>query len=456
MEMIHQNLKYVGLLVYLLGLPMAIRAQSPLEDYIEQGLENNQQYIKQQLETRIAREENRISKSFLTPDISFDASYLLASGGRTIDFPLGDLFNPAYASLNDLTGTQQFPTDIANVSEQFLPNDFHETKIRILQPILNTDIYYGVKASKANISVAQAKEEAYRNQLIFQITKAYFDHMKVLEQKKVLDSTRLVLKESVRVNKKFVQYDVATKEVIYDAQAQLDQLDAQLAKVTKGIHTSRIFFNFLLNRDLGSPILETDPSSIVTALFDKRTLEEDAMANRSELQQLDAGIVAQDLLLKKAKSFLIPEIDVGAEFGFQGFGYTFEGNQDYYLLSFNLNIPILQGNRNSANISRESLKKEQLQADRVDVQNQIKLEVATAFYEYQEAMEVYNARISELANAKENFKVIEAKYRQNQVLLIQFNEARNTLTTAELQETIARYNIKIAEANIKRTTQNAL
>ncbi len=82
------------------------KAQSPLETYIQIGLENNQQFLKTRLETKISNEEKEISKSFFLPDVAFDATYLLADGGRTIDFPIGDLFNPAYAALNNLTGNQ--------------------------------------------------------------------------------------------------------------------------------------------------------------------------------------------------------------------------------------------------------------------------------------------------------------------------------------------------------------
>ena len=43
------------------------------------------------------------------PNVSFGASYSKADGGRTIDLPLGDLLNPVYKSLNQLTGSTKFP-----------------------------------------------------------------------------------------------------------------------------------------------------------------------------------------------------------------------------------------------------------------------------------------------------------------------------------------------------------
>ena len=177
------KLRQIIILLSFIQFTIAASAQSILDTYVEEGLISNQQYLKERLSTKIALEESNISKSLLYPDVSFNASYILSDGGRTIGFPVGDLLNPAYTSLNQLTNSNQFPTDLENFNEQLLPNDFHETKIRIIQPILNTEIYYGYKAKKSLVSLNQAKTNAFRNQLEFEIRKAYFNHLKVLEQK---------------------------------------------------------------------------------------------------------------------------------------------------------------------------------------------------------------------------------------------------------------------------------
>ncbi len=431
-------------------------SQDTLEAYVEEGLLNNRQYLKERLNTDISKEENKMAKRLFLPDVSFNASYIIAEGGRTIDIPIGDLFNPVYTTLNQLTASERFPTDLANVNEQLLPNNFHETKIRIVQPILNTDIYYGHKASKANISVNQARETTYKNQLSFQIRKAYYDHLKLVEQKAILDSTRILLKELVRVNGKFVKYEVATKDALYNAEAQLYRIDAQLATVQKNIALSRNFFNFLLNKDLEAEIIIDESIGFERERFIISELKKTALTNRSELKGIEKGIEANDYEVKRNKGFLIPDISAAAEFGYQGFGYDFDQNQDYYLLSFNLSWPIFQGGRNKSKVRRAKLRKEQLETDYSEVENSILLEASKGYYQYEESLAVYTAQLSQLKSAQENFKIIEAKYRQSQVLLVEFNEVRTQLTTAQLNESIARFNIKIARANLIRITQNNL
>jgi outer membrane protein len=447
------TLKQIIILLLFQISTIAAFGQSILDTYVEEGLISNQQYLKERLSINIAQEESNISKSLLFPDVSFNASYLLSGGGRTIGFPVGDLFNPAYATLNQLTNSNQFPTDLENFNEQLLPNNFHETKIRIIQPILNTNIYFGYKAKKTLISLSEAKTNAYRNQLKFEIKKAYFNHLKVLEQKTILDSTRLVVKELVRVNGKFVKYGVATKDVLYNAEAQLYEVDAQLTQAQKNISTSRNFFNFLLNRDLETPIDRDQLIGFERKIFSIEKLQNNALTNRTEVNQVQSGIDASNYEIKRSKGFLIPDISVAGEFGYQGFGYEFDQNQDYYLISFNLSWPIFQGGKNNAQVRKAKFEKKQLEADLSDIKKRIQLEVSTAVYEYEETLKVYDLQLALLKSAKENFKIVQGKYRQNKVLLVEFNESRTQLTTALLKESIARFNIKIAKANLDRTIQ---
>jgi outer membrane protein len=48
------------------------------------------------------------AKALYYPTASFGTQYTLAAGGRNIEFPIGDLLNPVYNTLNDITQTNNF------------------------------------------------------------------------------------------------------------------------------------------------------------------------------------------------------------------------------------------------------------------------------------------------------------------------------------------------------------
>src|SRR5258708_521847 len=49
------------------------------------------------------------ARALYLPSLDFSARYTRASGGRTIQFPVGDLLNPVYATLNQITLSASFP-----------------------------------------------------------------------------------------------------------------------------------------------------------------------------------------------------------------------------------------------------------------------------------------------------------------------------------------------------------
>ncbi len=426
-------------------------SQSILDQYVEEGIRNNQQLLRKQLDSKIALENTNQAKSLFLPNASLDASYLIANGGRTINLPLGDLFNPVYQSLNQLTGSNNFPESIENQEEQLLPDGFHDTKIRIIQPLINSNIYYGYKARKSQLSMQEAKEKAYENQLRFQIKKAYYDYLKLIDQQRILDSTQLVIIELVKVNQKFVKNEVATRDIVYTSQMQLEQLRADQSTVKKHIQTSKMFFNFLLNRELEEIIITSESVNLTDTPEDLANLQSTALNNRNEIAQINNGIEAAHHLIQMQKGYLIPDLAVAGEFGYQGFDYKFDNQQDFYLLSFQLSMPLYQGGKNKSAVRKANYQKEQLEANLIEIEKQIQLDVASAYYELLAANEVYEARKAELKNAQENYEIVAGKYRQQQVLLVEYNTARTQLTTAQINTSIARFNIQIAKAYLEKS-----
>ena len=102
-----------------------------MEDYIQEGIDQNLGIHNVNVEMEQEILKLSIIKGKYLPTISFDASYILSTGGHSIDFPIGDLFNPAYSTLNELTNANSFPTNIENFTERFIPNNFHDTRIRL-------------------------------------------------------------------------------------------------------------------------------------------------------------------------------------------------------------------------------------------------------------------------------------------------------------------------------------
>ena len=135
---------------------LALGQGKVLEQYLDEGVKSNLQLQQEELQYQKSIENLQQARALFMPHVAANFSYSVAEGGRKIQFPIGDLLNPVYNTLNQLTGSSSFP-QVANQSIQFLPNDFHDTKVRVIQPILNPEIYFNYKAQQSLITVQQAQ-----------------------------------------------------------------------------------------------------------------------------------------------------------------------------------------------------------------------------------------------------------------------------------------------------------
>lgn len=86
----------------LLGALLAGKAQSPLDTYISQALQQNIRVQQQKLTLEAAKADLKLARQQLLPTLSVNARYSVAYGGRAFIIPVGDLVNPIYSNLNAL------------------------------------------------------------------------------------------------------------------------------------------------------------------------------------------------------------------------------------------------------------------------------------------------------------------------------------------------------------------
>jgi outer membrane protein len=92
-------------LITLFFLSQWITAQSILQEYINEGLMNNLALQQKEAGYRQSLQTLREAKGLFYPAVSLNARYTVSEGGRVIEFPVGDMLNPVYTTLNQLTAS---------------------------------------------------------------------------------------------------------------------------------------------------------------------------------------------------------------------------------------------------------------------------------------------------------------------------------------------------------------
>ncbi|MCS7036322.1 MAG: TolC family protein [Saprospiraceae bacterium] len=445
-------------LLPLLWSPIVYAQRSTvLEQYIQAGLTHNLALQQQDWQLRKAQESVRQAKALSYPVFQFEANYMRATGGRRIQFPVGDLVNPIFANLNLLNelvqpGSPDYPTDVPNVNEQFLPDDFHETKVRFSYPLFNTDLKYNRLIRQELYASQAAQKAAYEVELRYRIAAAYLNYLQAIEAEKIWLNSRTVLQELRRFNESLVNHHVATRDAVAAADYELSKAESELVRLRGAQNTARAYFNYLLHRDLQSEVVaDTALMQPAAATYALEPLLAQALAQRPELAALQAGIRAADADTRRnAANLRVPDFYVGGELGFQGFGYRFDSEQAYALVRVGMTYDLFDGGLRRSRAQEARLEAERLRTQLADAEQQIALQITEARNAWQAAQQAYTAAQMGVRAAEEAFRIVNNKYRANQTLLIEWLNAQNRLSTAQLQQSLAWYDVLLKEAALRR------
>ena len=427
--------------------------QSPvLEEYIRTGLAGNLALQQQNLDLKKAQEAIRQSKALFYPTLQFNANYTRATGGRSIEFPVGDLLNPVYGTLNQITQTSLFPT-IQNETIHFLPDNFQETKLSFAYPLFNSDIRYNRQIKEHLYESKAAQTAAYEHELRYRITEAYLQYLQSLEAEKIWQNSKTVLAELRRFNESLVKNNVATKDAIATADYELSKAGNEIFKLKSAQNTARAYFNFLINKDLQSDVvIDTALLHVTVSSYQSDEMIRQALAGREEFNALRAGQSAAETAVKlNDANRKIPDFYIGGEAGFQGFGYKFNGDQPYALARIGMSYDLFDAGMRKSKTEEARLEAEKIRTQYREAQQQITLEVTRAWNDYEAARNTFNTARTGLGAAESTYKIVNNKYRASQALLIEYLDAQNRVTTARLQVILAWTDVLLKEAALKKS-----
>jgi outer membrane protein len=439
------------MLFFFLIAGSALSGQDVLDAYIQKALNSNLALQQSEFSYQKSVAALREARGMFLPSVDIEARYTRADGGRTIDFPIGDLLNPIYQTLNLLTGVPAFPTNLQNESIKFFREKEHETKVRIVQPVFQPQIYYNVKIQKQITQIQSASRNAYARQLVADVKTSYYNVLTAAKVVELTEKTNDVLNENLRVSTSLFENDKVTQDVVYRAQAELSRLNQQQAEAHKLFDLSQAYFNFLLNRPLDSPVeIAKAPLPQFRNGLNRAEKEANALAHREELVQLKAAIDAQRNGVKLNRSGFLPGLIAVFDYGYQGEEYNFNKEYDYWMASAVLQWNLFKGGQDKACIQQAKLEQAKLETQLLELKKKIQLDVWRAVENVNVVDQSIKFAADELSAAQKNFDIVNKKFEQGMVSHIEFLDAQNTLMQAELNAIIKKFDFFIKQAELEK------
>jgi outer membrane protein len=424
------------------------QSQTILDGYIDEALRSNITLQQKNISLQQAEQSLEVARSYFLPTVSLMADYTHGKGGRSIQLPIGDLLNPVYASLNQLTQSDEFPK-VENMEQTFFPRNFYDTRIRTSLPLINTDLLINRKITSQQLMLKEYEVEAYKRQLVLDVKAAYYSYLSAIAAVKTYESAVELVDKNKEVNESLLRNGKNLPANVLRSKSELERVNADLNSARSGVNNARRYFNFLLNRSLDAQVLVDENIGLPNP-----DIEQVSVSGREELQMLKSAIDIQESALQLNRLSRLPKVNAFIDFGSQASDWVVNSSARYYLAGVQLTIPIFQGFRNNVQVRKSRLDVQRSNFDLQQAQAQLQVSAEVAFENFETTRKNHDAAIEQVKSARSYFTLVDKGYQQGVNSLIEFIDARNQLTSSELQLNLRQYEMLTAAAQLERETSS--
>lgn len=440
-------------LLFLAGLGLACSGglsaqQAVLDAYVQEGLANNPGLQQSRLQRQAEETQVAIAERMHYPTVAMQGTYTVAAGGRSISLPIGDLLNPVYGALNQLTQSEQFPM-IENVKELFAPHNFLDLKVRSSAPIINPDIKLGRQASQERLNLQTLEVSRQEKELTFQIKQAYFKYLQASEAVRIYENARELVRENYRTNEVLLRNDKINEAPLLRARAELAGIESDLLGAQRQQKNAASFFNTLLARPLESAITLAELPAPDSAWLSLSGLSVDA-SQRLEVKQIDQAFRLNELSKAQAENYTKPRLNTFVDLGAQARLDAISSDAPYMLAGVQLEWNLWNGGRNKLQTQLAEIQGQQLMARRTEANQQLALQQQVSLEDARAAFAAMQAVKEEVLAAETYFRLINRSYELDVSNYIELVNARTQLTQARLKLSLRQYELWQQLAAIER------
>lgn len=285
----------------------------------------------------------------------------------------------------------------------------------VKQLLFDGSYLVGLQSAKVFLEISQNAKEKTELEVRKAVINSYGNVLLAEESIKILLKNKGVLQKNLDETTKIYENGLEEEESVEQLQITLSGVESNLKNTSRLKTLAYQMLNITLGLDLNSSTTLLDNLESLTS----QNISLDLLNSKENVENtIDYKIAFNDktskeLLLKLEKSKALPTINAFANGGYAGNAdnfYFFKNDQQWFgssLLGVSMDIPIFSSLGRSAATQRAKINLEKSQDDLTEIEQQIKLQIASAKSDYQFAIEDYK-------NKKQNLNLAERIEKKNQ------------------------------------------
>ncbi|WP_316786025.1 TolC family protein [Pedobacter frigiditerrae] len=433
--MINNKLK---LLLSIFLLPAVLQAQTvkklTLQEAIDLGVANSK---------NLKLSQNKIDEAIARLAVVKDNVLPTASASF--------LYNHAEIPTNTLSIGGGNPIHLPNRADAFVGT------AAIQEVIYGGGKYrYAQESTKLLTDVVRLDADKNKEEVSYAVINTYFSLFKVMQSKKVVAQNLEAIASQLKQAQRFFEQGIVTKNDVL--RFQLQQANVSLTDLE--IENNRKIINYNLNILLGLPedteltIAESDlPLQPVQPLSNYIS---SAFANRQELQQLDLQNKVADFNIKSIKANTRPTVGVGANLYYINPSGSFIPPSEQFIMPITIgatvswNVASLWNNKNK--VAEAKIQQKEIGLHKDVLSDNVKTELNRNYQNYQLAVKRINVLETSIAQATENDRLLESKYKNNIASATDRIDAETLLYQAKINLELAKADAKLAYYTLLKST----
>ncbi len=422
------------MMAFLLSISFAEKFELTMDESVKLALEKNPNILamKKRIESAKSQEQGALS-NFL-PKLDLSAMKTVEERLFTIEIPSFIPGQPPTVAKFDFTKDYQY-------------------SLRMTQPVFTGGkLISAYNQAKLNLDLTEEVDTQTRQDLIFEVKKAYYGVLLTKEILKVSQDALSLAEKHLDRTKKLLEAGVASRLDLLRAEVQVANLKPKVIGAKNTSELAQEGLKTLLGLKPEDEIILKENLSYKSAEIDHDKLLSFALERRPEINQLKIQRKMSREMLRLAWASYIPNVAIAGEFNWRADRFSFAKGalENYYTVNLVVTLPIFDGFSRESRISQSKAELERIDYILKGVEQSISLDVKNAFLSFKEAQESYESQKTNVAQAEEAVRVAELNYEEGLATYLDVLSAHMALTEARTNLAQALYNYNVALAKIER------
>ncbi|MEI7881720.1 MAG: TolC family protein [bacterium] len=303
------------------------------------------------------------------------------------------------------------------------------------------------KAARQGAKASEFMLESVQNDLVYQITRAYYGILQVRAFVAVQEEAVESLSESLRVATERNLAGSDMKTDVLNLDVQLSQAREELIRAKNGLKLGVAALNTAIGRTLIGPadVVDMKGGEVPAASTNEVN---GGVEERPELRAMEARVRAMEAMVARARREYLPVVNGMGSFDWDS--ETLSGFEQSYLVGVAVEVNIFDGQRNRAGVTKARAAAAEIQAEAEKLRQTLELDLTQARLNEQEARERLEVAAKSQTSAEEALRITQERYQQGAAVITELLTAQIGLTATRTRQVAAQYDCLIARANVER------